>query len=42
MLAPGVPALSRENALERLEELTDVQDRLERLQAGLLDQAEGR
>ena len=44
MLTPGVPALSREQAISLLEELTELQERLDRLQVGLrqlLDQAEG-
>jgi len=44
MLTPGVPALSREEAISLLEELTELQERLDRLQAGLrqlLDEAEG-
>jgi hypothetical protein len=44
MLTPGVPALSREEAISLLEELTELRERLDRLQAGLrqlLDQAEG-
>lgn len=35
MLSPGVPALSREDALGLLGELTDVQSRLERLRSDL-------
>ena len=45
MLTPGVPALSREEAISLLEELTELQERLDRLQVGLrqlLGQAEGR
>lgn len=44
MLTPGVPALSREEAISLLEELTDLRERLDKLQGGLrqlLDQAEG-
>jgi hypothetical protein len=43
MLTPGVPALSREDALSLLEGLTELQERLDRLHVGLrqlLDQAE--
>ncbi len=45
MLTPGVPALSREEAISLLEELAEVQGRLDRLRAGLrelLAGAEGR
>ena len=44
MLTPGVPALSREEAISLLEELTELQERLDWLQTGLrqlLDEAEG-
>jgi hypothetical protein len=44
MLTPGVAALSREEAISLLEELTELRERLDGLQAGLrqlLDQAEG-
>jgi hypothetical protein len=44
MLTPGVPALSREEAISLLKELTELQERLDRLQVGLrqlLDEAEG-
>lgn len=35
MLTPGVRALTREEALELVEELADVRERLERLEQGL-------
>lgn len=35
MLTPGVEALSRKEALSLLEELADLQQRLDHLQAGL-------
>lgn len=35
MLSPGVQALSREDAIALVEELTAVQDRLEQLRDGL-------
>lgn len=35
MLSPGVQALSREDAIALVEELTGVQDQLERLRDGL-------
>lgn len=35
MLTPGVRALSREDAIALIEELTSVQDRLDRLREGL-------
>jgi hypothetical protein len=35
MLSPGQSALSREEAMKLLGELSDVQERLDRLRAGL-------
>jgi uncharacterized protein YlxW (UPF0749 family) len=35
MLTPGVGALTREEALELVEELADVRERLERLEQGM-------
>lgn len=35
MLTPGVPAVSREEAISLLEELAEVQGRRDRLRAGL-------
>jgi hypothetical protein len=43
MLSPGVPGLTREAAIRLVEELCDVEERLDRLVAGLhhlLDQAD--
>jgi hypothetical protein len=44
MLSPGVPGLSREEALRLIEDLCEAEERLDRLVAGLrrlLDQAQG-
>jgi hypothetical protein len=41
MLSPGTQALSREEALRLLEELTEAQETLDRLRAGLRRLLEG-
>ena len=44
MLTPGVPGLSREEAIRLLDELRETQERLDGVVAGLrelLDQAQG-
>lgn len=37
MLTPGVRALTREEAIDLVEELADLQERLDRLRDGLRD-----